>query len=72
MVFLWAYQRRRYSDQAARQLASRLLDHPIAFYVGFTAIVLLITFYAAYSYRFEVFASLPRVIFNETVGEWLL
>ena len=72
IVFIWAYQLRRYRDETARRETSPLLRHPLAFYLALTALVLGALFYANCSYQFPALASLPRVIFGEDAAQWLL
>jgi hypothetical protein len=72
MVFIWAYQRRRYRDEATLRAASPLLRYPVALYLSFTAVVMGALFYANYSYQFPALEALPRTLFQEDVRDWLL
>ena len=74
MVFIWAFQKRRYAAEPAQTQApglARLLRHPMAFYLGSTAVLAAALFYVRYQPRFS--EALPRLadLGGESPMEWV-
>jgi len=72
IVFIWAFQRRRYGTAELRaQVLSKLLRRPLAFYLGFTALVVGGIVFARYGAQIPVLSSLSGDVFGYSPLEWL-
>jgi hypothetical protein len=76
MVFIWAFQRRRYAagtgagSAQARSLV-HMLKRPLVFYVGYTGALAAFLFYCRYGERFTWIHSESVRVFGETPWEWI-
>jgi hypothetical protein len=72
MVFVWAFQRRRYAKtNPAPSTMERLLRHPGAWYFSFIAVFATIGFLAASWGTIIMKGARPVQLFGMTVGMWL-
>ncbi len=73
MVFIWAFQRRRYASDGFQDVTlSRLLRRPLLFYLSFTLIITSVVLYGRYGTEIPGLQSLPATIFGETPRTWII
>jgi hypothetical protein len=72
VVFIWAFQRRRYAGgRADSPTLSRWVHNPVLFYATFTALLCGVTFYVRYA-GVHVFTNrTPPAAFGESLWEWI-
>ena len=70
VVFVWAFQRKRYAAPLAHDpLLGRLLRHPILFYVGFLSIFAVMDFVFEWGQHYKVTS--PLTIIGTTGRDWM-